>query len=334
MFAADAPRELEALSRTIELHSTLLRTWTPAGGVSAQVTALELETADGRTEKLVVRRHGAADLQRNPNLAADEFRLLHLLHGAGLPVPAPRCLAAPFLVVDFVEGEPGPAVAHEPSFVTRFAAALAQIHRFDCSAADVVVSPGTCACAEEPAGAAARRLLAGQHPVAGRPARGRPRLGGRRQRRPARGRRERAARAAVAARRRRHGGVHASLRVGAAGRRPGRPAALGSLGGPAAGRPHRPGGDSTRRRKRRCVQDTRPSWLRRRKCLRARAADDASGRPTPRRAARASASCGTCQRSRSSGSGAPEARHEPQAHHPELAVNSAGVCDGGARRRS
>ena len=141
MLAADAPRELEALARTIEPHSTLLRTWTPAGGVSAQVTALELETADGRTEKLVVRRHGAADLQRNPNLAADEFRLLHLLHGAGLPVPAPRCLSTPFLVVDFVEGEPGPAVAHEPSFVTRFAAALAQIHRFDCSAADVSFLP-------------------------------------------------------------------------------------------------------------------------------------------------------------------------------------------------
>jgi aminoglycoside phosphotransferase (APT) family kinase protein len=142
MCEADAPHELEALARTIEPHCTLLRSWTLPGGVSAQVTALELETADGRTEKLVMRRHGAADLQRNPNLAADEFRLLQLLHGAGLPVPPPRHLSTPYLVVDFVEGEPGPAVAHEPGFVTRFAAALADIHRFDCSNADVSFLPG------------------------------------------------------------------------------------------------------------------------------------------------------------------------------------------------
>ena len=116
-FAADGRGELEALARKVEPRSRLLRTWAMAGGVSAQVSGLEIETADGRTEKLVVRRHGAADLRRNPHVAADEFKLLQLLQSAGLPVPAPRCLSTPCLVVDYVEGEPGPAVAHETGFV-------------------------------------------------------------------------------------------------------------------------------------------------------------------------------------------------------------------------
>lgn len=64
-----------------------------------------------------MRRHGAADLRHNPHVAADEFKLWQLLQSAGLPVPAPRCLSTPCLVVDYVEGEPGPAVAHETGFV-------------------------------------------------------------------------------------------------------------------------------------------------------------------------------------------------------------------------
>ena len=140
--------ELEALARRVEPRSTLLRSWPLAGGVSAQVFALETELADGRTEKLVVRCHGATDLRRNPQLAADEFRLLQLLQSAGLPVPAPRYLDAdaeilstPCLVVDYVEGEAGPTAVDRASFVDQFAAALTRIHRIEASASDLSFLP-------------------------------------------------------------------------------------------------------------------------------------------------------------------------------------------------
>jgi aminoglycoside phosphotransferase (APT) family kinase protein len=126
------------LVRRIDPHSRLLRTCELKGGVSTQVTAFEIERPDGRTERLVVRRHGPAELKRNPRIAADEFRLLELLKSAGVAAPTPRYLdadgevfAVSCLVVDYIEGgrEWGPA--DETEFVGRLATVLAEIHRVD-----------------------------------------------------------------------------------------------------------------------------------------------------------------------------------------------------------
>jgi aminoglycoside phosphotransferase (APT) family kinase protein len=121
-----------------------VRTWQLEGGVSAQVTAFEIERPDGGSEKLIVRRHGAGDRGRNPRIAADEFRLLQLLESAGLPVPKPRLLDAdaelfsvPYLVVEYVEGEPAPADGADVGL--QLATVLAEIHRVD--AADLSFLP-------------------------------------------------------------------------------------------------------------------------------------------------------------------------------------------------
>jgi aminoglycoside phosphotransferase (APT) family kinase protein len=105
------------------------------------VTAFEIELADGRTERLIVRRQGARDLQRNPRIAADEFKLLQLLESTSVPAPTPRYLdpdgelfSVPSLVVDYVEGDP--AAAEEAELVVELATVLAEIHRV-ASAADV-----------------------------------------------------------------------------------------------------------------------------------------------------------------------------------------------------
>jgi aminoglycoside phosphotransferase (APT) family kinase protein len=137
---AGAPqRELfETLAQRIEPGSTLLGTWELKGGVSAQVTAFEIERPEGGMERLVVRRHGAADLKRNPQIAADEFRLLELLKSAGVAVPAPRYLDArgeifsvPCLVVDYVDGERKSAPPADAAIVGQLATVLAEIHRID-----------------------------------------------------------------------------------------------------------------------------------------------------------------------------------------------------------
>jgi aminoglycoside phosphotransferase (APT) family kinase protein len=132
----------EALAERIEPGSTLIRTWGLKGGVSAQVTALELQRPDGRTERLIVRRHGATDLARNPQIAADEFKLLQVLSAAGVPAPRPRyldaggeLLSAPCLVVDYVDGRLEPSPSDVRDFVAQLAAVLADVHRIDAAAA-------------------------------------------------------------------------------------------------------------------------------------------------------------------------------------------------------
>src|SRR5690349_8483401 len=111
--SATEDTQFERVARRVEPRGTLLRAWPLQGGVSAQVTALEVMLPDGRTKKLVVRRHGAADLKRNPDAAADEFKLLRLLQSAGIAAPAPchldrsgEIFATPYLVVEYVEGRP------------------------------------------------------------------------------------------------------------------------------------------------------------------------------------------------------------------------------------
>src|SRR3954465_13802407 len=81
--------KFEQLVQKLDPQSKLLRAWELKGGVSAQVTALEIERPDGQTQKMIVRRHGAVDLQQNPQIAADEFKLLQITQSAGLATPAP-----------------------------------------------------------------------------------------------------------------------------------------------------------------------------------------------------------------------------------------------------
>lgn len=133
-------RPYARLARKIAPDATFQRAWTLHGGVSAQVTAFEIAHADGQTQKLIARQHGAADLARNPNIAADEFRLLRLLRAAGLLVATPEYLdqsgeifATPVVVVGYIEGELLLRLDDSPTLVPQLAAQLAHIHRVDCS---------------------------------------------------------------------------------------------------------------------------------------------------------------------------------------------------------
>jgi aminoglycoside phosphotransferase (APT) family kinase protein len=129
-------------------ESTLLRAWTLNGGVSAQVTAIELQRANGQTQKLTVRQHGAADLARNPQVAADEFALLRIVHEAGVPAPAPYYLdqsgeifETPVVVLEYIEGETVFALADALDLLPQLARHLAAIHRIDCASHAVSFLP-------------------------------------------------------------------------------------------------------------------------------------------------------------------------------------------------
>lgn len=137
-----------ALVARLSPGARLLSVRNLTGVVSARVIAFEIERPDSATQKLVLRRHSETDYAANPNIAADEFKLLQILQAVGIPAPAPiyldescELLPTPYLVIQFVEGETQLAPVHVTRFVRRMAEQLAHIHTRDYSGFDLSFLP-------------------------------------------------------------------------------------------------------------------------------------------------------------------------------------------------
>ncbi len=129
-------------------YSTLLRAWELRGGISARVTALEIQRPDGQTKKMIVRQHSEVAFKYNPQIAADEFKLLQRLRSVGLAVPTPYHLeqsceifSTPYIIIEYIEGESELTLLHIPNLLLRFASYLYTIHQIDCSQLDVSFLP-------------------------------------------------------------------------------------------------------------------------------------------------------------------------------------------------
>lgn len=140
--------KFEQVVQKLAPQSKLLRTWELKGGVSAQMTALEALRPDGHTQKMIVRRYGDIDLKHNPQVAANEFELLHLLHSVGLATPAPYHLdqsgeifSTPYVVLEYIEGKPEFAPSNVSDLIFQLAAHLSRIHQVDGSKPDVSFLP-------------------------------------------------------------------------------------------------------------------------------------------------------------------------------------------------
>ncbi|MBV9790202.1 MAG: phosphotransferase [Chloroflexi bacterium] len=138
MTSATDNARLAQLIQQIKPQSRLRRAWPLKGGVSAQVTALEIEQPDGQITKLIVRQHGSVDRAHNPNIAADEFKLLQILQAAGVAAPRPyfvdpagAILDSPCIVIEYIEGAPEFAPANVADLIMQMAPQLAQIHALD-----------------------------------------------------------------------------------------------------------------------------------------------------------------------------------------------------------
>jgi aminoglycoside phosphotransferase (APT) family kinase protein len=145
---SDDHSKLEQLILRIDPQSRLLHAWVLTGGVSARVAALEIERPDGLHQKLVVRQHGATDVQRNPNIAADEFNLLQILRAAGVPAPVPYycdqssdIFPTPFVVIEYIEGHTEFSPVDLEGFLLTLATHLAQLHSTDWSLFDLSFLP-------------------------------------------------------------------------------------------------------------------------------------------------------------------------------------------------
>ena len=148
MTTSKTHRKFEQLVQKIDPQSKLLRAWELKGGVSAQVTALEIERPGGQTKKMIVRRHGAVDLQQNPQIAADEFKLLQITQSAGLPTPAPHYVDLsgeifpnPYIVIEYIDGKPEFALDKIADLIPQLAMHLTRIHAVDCANLDLSFLP-------------------------------------------------------------------------------------------------------------------------------------------------------------------------------------------------
>jgi aminoglycoside phosphotransferase (APT) family kinase protein len=129
------PESLQLLVQRIAPQCRLLRAQRLPGGVSARVTALEVERPAGDSRKLIVRQHGTADLRANPHIACDEYRLLQIVvsHGVAAPEPiayddACDLFSTPVLVIEYVDGETDFAPHDVDAWLSQAAAELVKIH--------------------------------------------------------------------------------------------------------------------------------------------------------------------------------------------------------------
>lgn len=135
---------LERIVQHLAPSGRLLSAHNLAGGISAEMTAVEFERADGSVQKVIIRRPGEAALKYNPNMARHEFNRLHLVRSLGLPVQTPIYLdesgevfPTAYLVMEYIEGESVYSPRDLKNFLEQYAAQLATIHKVTIASADL-----------------------------------------------------------------------------------------------------------------------------------------------------------------------------------------------------
>jgi aminoglycoside phosphotransferase (APT) family kinase protein len=150
------PNKFEQLVQMIALNSKLLRTWPLKGGISAEMTALEIEDADGHISSMIFRQPSEQTLKRNPRAAEDEFKVLQLTKSLGLATsatyyldPSGTIFSTPYLVIEYIDGKPVFAADPGADFIFQLAKHLAKIHSADFSNQDFsFLSKGENKCVE------------------------------------------------------------------------------------------------------------------------------------------------------------------------------------------
>ncbi|MBX3072245.1 MAG: phosphotransferase [Thermomicrobiales bacterium] len=127
----------EFVAAHVEPGSSVVGIERLAGGVSARVSRVDLESGAGR-RSVVVRQYGDADLRANPHIARMEMSVLRAVAAAGIPAPQalqvvddPTQPGAPYLVTSLLEGAPTVELDVMPEAGQLLAEILTQIHAVD-----------------------------------------------------------------------------------------------------------------------------------------------------------------------------------------------------------
>jgi aminoglycoside phosphotransferase (APT) family kinase protein len=148
MTVSTEDQKFAQLVQKIAPQSRLLRTWPLKGGISAEMTAFEIERPDGQTSRMIVRRPGEGTFKQNPHAAQDEFKLLQLTQALELATQRPfhldqsgKIFSGPYLVIEYIEGKPEFAPSNLADLILQLATHLAKIHSVDCSNPDLSFLP-------------------------------------------------------------------------------------------------------------------------------------------------------------------------------------------------
>jgi aminoglycoside phosphotransferase (APT) family kinase protein len=139
--------QLQQIVKNYHPQAQLLKYWKLVGGISAQTIALEIALND-TTQNIVMRVHGDKDRARNPKIAQDEYKLLDILHSAGLPVPKPyivdsnnQILPTSYMVIGYIMGTTEFSSDISLSKLHKLVNNLTRIHQIDLTSHDLSFLP-------------------------------------------------------------------------------------------------------------------------------------------------------------------------------------------------
>ena len=134
---------IEALLPSFEPGAVLLRTWPLDGGISSQMTALELRRPSGEVVRRIARQANLYTVESDPYPARREFETLKSVRRAGIRAPEPIYLEPlegsenpPIYILEFLEGAPNLSPQDPEAYITAYASELARIHSVDLSQGD------------------------------------------------------------------------------------------------------------------------------------------------------------------------------------------------------
>lgn len=141
-------RRLDLAARNAFPGSTLLRAWPLAGGISADMIALELKMRHSVTVKVIFRRHLHQDAANVPSAVENEARLLQITRSMGLPTPEPYFLdlsrevfPQDYSLIEYIDGRMEFAPADLAGTLEQLAEQLANLHNADISQYDLSYVP-------------------------------------------------------------------------------------------------------------------------------------------------------------------------------------------------
>ncbi len=101
------------------------------GGISAEMTAIEILLTNSQTQTLILRLPNKKVLQANPRAAEHEHKVLQALHSHGINVPKPIAVDSEtnsFILLEYIEGENDYSPINPINFARQLASELAKIH--------------------------------------------------------------------------------------------------------------------------------------------------------------------------------------------------------------
>jgi len=121
--------------------SKLVRIWPLKGGISATMTAFEIERADGSLETLIARNPSDYNVEKFDDAVSHEVKTLQMLRDNGLQVSQIYFSNEEFYVLEYLPGAPDLNPIDPSGHLKQYAERLAEIHQVQVEGSGLVFLP-------------------------------------------------------------------------------------------------------------------------------------------------------------------------------------------------